>query len=269
MKITQEEIAAEYANAVNGVQAGVVGQTGSAKFAGYSAAEVELVPEGVAQTSFGCGNPVAFSEVLPGQTVLDLGCGAGMDLILAARKVGATGKVIGVDMTPEMLTLARQNIARSGLTNVEVRQGKIEALPIESGSVDWVISNCVINLSPDKQTVFNEIARVLKTGGQMLVSDIVADNLPLWVRRSGLLTVACAGGAISEQAYLSGLSQAGFTHHEVIAREYYDAEQMASVALGVLPAFMANRKLTKQLFARLAKPITTKLWSARIYARKS
>jgi SAM-dependent methyltransferase len=179
MKITHEEIAAEYANAVNGIQAGVVGQTGNARFAGYSVADVELVPEGVAETSFGCGNPVAFSEVLPGQTVLDLGCGAGMDLILAARKVGVTGKVIGVDMTPEMLTLARQNIARSGLTNVEVRQGKIEALPIESGSVDWVISNCVINLSPDKQTVFNEIARVLKPGGQMLVSDIVADNFGL------------------------------------------------------------------------------------------
>lgn len=269
MTVTHEEIAEQYGNAVAGDKRGMVVQTGNAKFAGYSVAEMQLIPEGVAETSFGCGNPMAFSEVQLGQTVLDLGCGGGLDLILAAGKVGAAGKVIGVDMTDEMLTLARQNIAKSGFSNIEVKKGKIEALPIDSESVDWVISNCVINLSPEKQTVFKEIARVLKPGGQMLVSDIVAENLPFSVRRSGLLTVACAGGAISETEYLSGLRQAGFATYRVIAREYYDAAQMASVAVGGLPKFFANRALTKKLLTQVAMPMTKKLWSARIYASKA
>jgi arsenite methyltransferase len=145
MIVTHEQIAEEYGNAVTGDKRGLVAQTGNAKFAGYSVAEIQLIPEGVAETSFGCGNPVAFSEVQLGQTVLDLGCGGGFDLILAAGKVGAAGKVIGVDMTDKMLSLARQNIAKSGFSNIEVKKGKIEALPIDSESVDWVISNCVIN----------------------------------------------------------------------------------------------------------------------------
>lgn len=269
MTVTYEKVAEEYGNAVTGDKKGIVAQTGNAKFAGYSVAELQLIPEGVAETSFGCGNPVAFSEVQPGQTVLDLGCGGGLDLILAAGKVGATGKVIGVDMTDEMLTLARKNIARSGFTNIEVKKGKIEALPIDSESVDWVISNCVINLSPEKQTVFSEIARILKPGGQMLVSDIVAENLPFWVRRSGLLTVACAGGAISETEYLSGLAKAGFETYRVIAREYYDVAQMASVVMAALPGFLASRALTRHLLTRIALPINKKLWSARIHASKA
>ena len=211
-----------------------------------------------------------FSQWIPADaTVLDLGCGGGLDLILAAGKVGATGKVIGVDMTDEMIALARRNIAKSGFNTIEVKKGKIEALPIESESIDWVISNCVINLSPEKQTVFKEIARVLKPGGQMLVSDIVAENLPFWVRRSGLLTVACVGGAISEADYLFGLHQAGFEKYHVVAREYYDATQMVSVASDALPSFIANRALTKHLLTRIAMPITKNLWSARIYASKA
>lgn len=269
MTISQEEISKHYEEAVKGEGKGVVAQTGNGKFAAYSVAEMNVLPANVVETSFGCGNPVAFSDVQIGQTVLDLGCGAGLDLLLAARKVGATGKVIGLDMTDEMLVLARRNIARSGLQNVEVRKGTIEQMPIESSSVDWVISNCVINLSPEKDRVFKEIARVLKPDGHMLVSDIVAENLPFWVRRSGLLTVACAGGAISEKAYLSGLAEAGFKTYRVIGREYYDADQMASVALGALPKFLAKRGFIKRLLTRIARPITQKLWSARIYASKA
>lgn len=268
MKVTHEKIAEEYGNVV-GDKKGLVAQTGNAKFAGYSIAERELIPNEVIETSFGCGNPVAFAEVQPGQTVLDLGCGGGLDLILASGKVGPTGKVIGVDMTDEMLTLARKNITRSGFTNIEVKKGEIEALPIDSESVDWVISNCVINLVPDKQIVFREIARTLKPGGQMLVSDIVAENLPVWVRRSGLLTIAGVGRAISETEYLSGLAKAGFEIYRIVAREYYDAVTMASIAIDALPSFLANRAFTKHLLTRIAMPITKTLWSARIQASKA
>ncbi len=266
MTVTHERIAEEYGKAITGERTGVVAQTGGARFAGYALAESDQLLQSATESSFGCGNPVAFSDVQPGQTVLDLGCGAGLDLLLAARKVGDTGKVIGVDMTDEMLSLARENVAKAGFAHVEVRKGRIEVLPVESQSVDWVISNCVINLSPEKQTVFNEIARVLKPGGKMLVSDIVTDKLPFWVRRSGLLTVACAGGAISEREYLEGLERAGFHEYRVIAREYYEAEQMASVALGAFPKWLAKRAWLNRLLIRLAQPITKNLWSARIYA---
>jgi SAM-dependent methyltransferase len=269
MSVTQEQIVQAYSDAVTDDRQGIVAQTGNAKFAAYSPEEKALVPDDVIETSFGCGNPVAFADVQPGQTVLDLGCGGGFDLILAARKVGATGKVIGVDMTDKMLDIARQNIARSGLTTIELRKGQIEALPLDSGSVDWVISNCVINLSPNKPAVFREIARVLKPGGQMLVSDIVAESLPFWVRRSGLLTVACAGGAISEAMYLSELAAAGFATYRVVAREYYEPVQMASVAMGGLPSFLANHATVKHLLTQLAKPISKRLWSARIRAAKA
>jgi ubiquinone/menaquinone biosynthesis C-methylase UbiE len=176
--------------------------------------------------SFGCGNPLAFSEVKPGDVVLDLGSGAGIDLLLAAKKVGRTGRVIGVDMTDAMLDKARENIAAAGLENVEVRKGIIENLPVESASVDWVISNCVINLSPEKSKVFAEIARVLKLGGRMLVSDIVAEELPEEIAGNRQLYSSCLAGAISEAAYLEGLRQAGLTDVEVRDRLVYDVEQI-------------------------------------------
>ncbi|MBI5835256.1 MAG: arsenite methyltransferase [Armatimonadetes bacterium] len=201
-----------------------------AKSAGYTADDLSRVPESAAVPSFGCGNPLAFSEVRPGQTVLDLGSGAGLDLLIAAEKVGPEGRVIGVDMTEAMVDRARRNVAAAGLGQVEVRQGLIEALPVESGSVDWVISNCVINLSPEKERVFAEIARVLRPGGRMLVSDIVAENLPEWLRASVAAHAACVGGALSEAEYLAGLRAAGLTEVAVIGRHDFGEQELRAVA---------------------------------------
>ena len=275
MKDIRNQIAAEYSDAVKegNEKRGIVARTGSASFASYSAEELKHLPEEAVDASFGCGNPVAFSSVQPGQTVLDLGCGAGLDLLIAAEKVGPEGTVIGVDMTDAMLEKARRNITASGFTNIQVRKGYVETLPVESNSVDWVISNCAINLSPEKEKVFAEIARVLKPGGRMIVSDIVAEGLPWWVRRSGLLTAACAGGAISETQYLEGLRAAGLCECSVLARQHYEAVQMASLVVDSLPQYLQNasccgKPIARRILTKMAKPISEKLWSARIAARK-
>ncbi len=197
-----------------------------ARLAGYTDEEVAALPAEAVVNSFGCGNPLAFSEVKPGDVVLDLGSGAGIDLLLAAKKVGRTGKVIGIDMTDAMLAKARENIAAAGLSNVEVRKGIIEELPVESASVDWVISNCVINLSPEKPRVFAEIARVLRPGGAMLVSDIVAEGLPREISENRQLYSSCLAGAIPEAAYLDGLRRAGLAEVEVRDRLVYDAAML-------------------------------------------
>lgn len=197
-----------------------------AKLADYSDKEIASLPSEAFVNSFGCGNPLAFSEIQPGDVVLDLGSGAGIDLLLAAKKVGSSGKVIGVDMTDAMIEKARENIAVAGLTNIEVRKGIIEDLPIDDGSVDWVVSNCVINLSPEKPRVFAEIARVLKPGGRMLVSDIVAEGLPAEIVGNQRLYSSCLAGAIEEKAYLDGLREAGLVEVEVKDRLVYDASQI-------------------------------------------
>lgn len=229
-KATRRNVASDYAKVVQSpgtsccggpVPKGVI-----AKVAGYSVAELDALPTEAVVNSFGCGNPLAFSQVRPGQTVLDLGSGAGIDLLLAAKKVGPTGRAIGVDMTDEMLAKARENIRAAGLANVEVRQGIIEELPVDDASVDWVISNCVINLSPEKPRVFAEIARVLRPGGTMLVSDIVAENLPAEITTNRHLYSSCLAGAISEAAYLEGLRQTGLEDVRVVDRLIYDASQL-------------------------------------------
>jgi arsenite methyltransferase len=177
---------------------------------GYSPDDLSSVPEG-ANLGLGCGNPLAMASLRAGETVLDLGSGAGFDCFLAAQRVGPGGRIIGVDMTPEMIAKARANAAKGGYANVEFRQGDIEALPVENESVDAVISNCVLNLVPDKARAFGEIFRVLKPGGRMMVSDIVLNReLPAMVKQIAELYAACVTGAILKDEYLRLLGEAGF-----------------------------------------------------------
>lgn len=269
MKGDKDKISKEYSKAIEKDADTIVSKTANAKFAQYSEQQLAHLPKDITEHSFGCGNPIAFSNVKLGQTVMDLGCGAGLDLILAAEKVGDTGRVIGVDFNEDMLALAGKRV--QGYHNIELRNGRIESLPIESSSVDWVISNCVINLSNDKQAAFNEIARVLKQNGKMMVSDIVAEKLPWWVRRSGLLRAACGGGVISEQEYLEGLGGAGLAHCQVIARQYYDPSQLASIVSEAAPATLrelrcCGKQILNSILTKLASPISKKLWSARFSA---
>lgn len=245
----------------------------AAKLAGYRADDLKGLPADAVTNSFGCGDPVAFSGVKEGDTVLDLGSGAGIDLLVAAKKVGPTGRVIGVDMTDAMIEKARANIAQAGLENVEVRKGIIEELPLEDNSVDWVISNCVINLSPDKPKVFSEIARVLKPGGRMVVSDIVVDGIPGWVRENKALYNSCVAGAISESAYLAGLERAGLVDVEVQDRLVYDKSQMNAFLHSELSAdgegcCSALASLTPQMIEKMSAAVVGKVWSARVYAKK-
>ena len=196
--------------------------------AGCSEGELDELEGGA---SFGCGNPLAMAEVGTGDVVLDLGSGAGLDLLLAARLVGPTGRVIGVDMTGDMIERARANVEAAGFSDfVEVREGLIEALPVDDASVDHVISNCVINLSPDKDEVFAEIARVLKPGGRISISDIVAEDLPDAVRADALFHASCIGGAISEQEYAAGLAAAGITGVRAVDRFVYDEQMVTDIA---------------------------------------
>jgi ubiquinone/menaquinone biosynthesis C-methylase UbiE len=241
----------------------------AAQFAGYGGDTAGL-PADAVENSFGCGNPLAFSEVQPGQVVLDLGSGAGIDLLIAARKVGPTGRVIGVDMTDEMIARARANVAAAGLANVEVRKGIIEDLPVESGSVDWVISNCVINLSPEKDRVFAEIARVLKPGGRMSVSDIVVQDVPDWVRRSMALYASCVAGAVSEDEYVAGLRRAGLSEVEVTERYPYDLEQVKAFIASEVPPDAAAGGCCGAApdVDAVASEVASKVWSAKFKARK-
>jgi N-acetylglutamate synthase-like GNAT family acetyltransferase/2-polyprenyl-3-methyl-5-hydroxy-6-metoxy-1,4-benzoquinol methylase len=199
--------------------------------AGYQREVLTSIPAAAAEKSFGCGDPLAFAEVQPGQTVLDIGSGAGIDCFIASQKVGPAGKVIGLDMTPAMLETARRNARAGGYTNVEFRQGEAESMPVEDGSADWVISNCVINLSPVKEKVFAEINRVLKPGGRVSISDIVAEALPDFVRQDQLAYCGCIGGAIPEADYLSLLAQAGLADVHVEARLDYAPEQIRAMIL--------------------------------------
>ena len=188
----------------------------------YAIEQVGGLPEGAKQASAGCGNPTALEELRPGDTVLDLGSGGGIDCFLAAQKVGAEGKVIGVDMTPDMLSLARKNATKLRATNVEFRLGEIEHVPVESESVDIIISNCVINLSPDKDAVFREAYRALRPGGRICISDIVlTGELPREVSESLEEWASCVAGALPKDSYLGKVRNAGFGEVEVLEEKSY------------------------------------------------
>lgn len=238
-----------------------------AKLAGYSDKDLsELPPEAVAN-SFGCGNPTAFTKLKPGDVVLDLGSGAGIDLLLAARKVGLAGKVIGIDMTKAMVAKARKNLKAAKIKNAEVHLGIIEDLPIENNSVDWVISNCVINLSPEKDKVFKEIFRVLKPGGKMLVSDIVAEWLPREIITHPDLYSSCLAGAISEKNYIKGLKNAGLCTIKIQDRLFYDISQLESFICSELQSDTACGCKREQLKS-WASELQGKVWSIKVFAAK-
>jgi SAM-dependent methyltransferase len=193
---------------------------------GYSDNEINAVPDG-ANLGLGCGNPVALASLKKGDVVLDLGSGAGFDAFLAAGKVGKTGRVIGVDMTPEMVAKAEENAEKSGFDNVEFRLGEIEKLPIDNGSIDVIISNCVINLSPDKEEVFKEAFRVLKVNGRLMISDLVlVKDLPKAIKESVEAYVGCLAGAIKKDEYLGLISQAGFQDIKIISETSYPVDAM-------------------------------------------
>ncbi len=194
----------------------------TARRIGYSDEEINSVPEG-ANLGLGCGNPTAIDSLRAGEVVVDLGSGAGFDALLAARKVGPTGRVIGVDMTDGMLENARANAEKLGLTNVDFREGPIEELPIESETVDVVISNCVINLSPEKARVFSEAARVLRPGGRLMVSDVVLErSLPQEIAESIAAYLGCVGGASVRADYLETIRTAGFREVKVAGETPFD-----------------------------------------------
>ena len=189
----------------------------------YDETEKGLLPENAVRASLGCGNPTALAELRPGETVLDLGSGGGIDVLLSARRVGPTGKAYGLDMTDEMLALARKNQSEAGVTNVEFLKGEIEAIPLPDASVDVIISNCVINLSGDKDRVIAEAFRVLKPGGRFAVSDVVVRGaVPDAIRKSVELWVGCVAGAMEESEYVAKLERAGFTAVGVEPTRVYD-----------------------------------------------
>lgn len=190
----------------------------------YSDREAATLPQDAVAASLGCGNPTALAQIAPGDTVLDLGSGGGIDVLLSARRVGPTGKVYGLDMTDEMLALARANQAKAGVTNVEFLKGDIEHIPLPDNSVDLIISNCVINLSPDKDLVLAEAFRVLKPGGRLAVSDIVVrGEIPQAVRRNIELWAGCVAGALEEKEYLAKLERAGFEQVSIEPTRVYTA----------------------------------------------
>jgi arsenite methyltransferase len=199
----------------------------------YDASEVGSVPEEAALASLGCGNPTALARLNAGETVLDLGSGGGIDVLLSARRVGPTGKAYGLDMTDDMLALARENERKSGLQNVEFLRGEIEHIPLPDESVDVVISNCVINLSADKDQVLREAFRVLKPGGRFAVSDVVTrGEIPADVRNSMLLWVGCIAGALEDSEYEQKLTRAGFEHVEIEPTRVYNIEDARAFLSG-------------------------------------
>lgn len=228
----------------------------------YGQGALADLPETVTGASLGCGNPTAIANLKPGETVLDLGSGGGIDCFLAARTVGPTGYVIGVDMTDSMLELANKNRAKLGVTNVEFRKGEIENLPVESGTVDVIISNCVINLSPDKAAVFGEAFRVLKPGGRLTVSDMVTEGeFPPQLKANINAWAGCISGALDQADYLAKLQAAGFADILVESRTSYGLE-----TLDVLDE--ASRAALTQGVDWSTVPNDVRLYSARIVAYK-
>jgi SAM-dependent methyltransferase len=264
----KEIVRGKYGQAATQVQAGQSSCCGSASTLAkccdpitsnlYDAGQAGEVPDAALLASLGCGNPTALAELKAGETVLDLGSGGGIDVILSARRVGPTGKAYGLDMTDEMLALAEENKRKSGLANVEFLRGEIENIPLPANAVDVIISNCVINLSGDKDRVLQEAFRVLKPGGRFAVSDVVVrGEVPPAIRKSMELWVGCIAGALSEDDYRSKLATAGFTGVDVEVTRIYGAEDART--------FLASEGLDSDV---VASEVDGKFVSAFIRATK-
>lgn len=224
----------------------------------YTEAETSTLPAEAVLASLGCGNPTALAELHPGEVVLDLGSGGGIDVLLSAKRVGPTGKAYGLDMTDEMLALARENQRKAGAQNVEFLRGEIESIPLPDGSVDVIISNCVVNLSGDKRKVISEAFRVLKPGGRFAVSDVVVrGEVPAEVRQSMELWVGCVAGALTEQEFHSYLWEAGFQEIGIEPTRIYEFEDAK--------AFLTGGGLDTD---RLASEVGGRVMGAFIRARK-
>ena len=230
------------------------GCTSTSQQIGYSKGELASVPEG-ADLNLGCGNPLALASLKEGETVIDLGSGGGLDCFLAAKKVGAKGKVIGIDMTAEMLERARANAKKGGYKNVEFRLGEIENMPVADNTADIIISNCVINLSPDKKRVFSEAFRVLKPKGRLMISDMVLlKELPDKVKESVLAYVGCVAGADLKEDYLSKIRQAGFGNVEVVAENHLPEMFLEEPDV---KAFVEEQKMTKKEIADISDAVVS------------
>ena len=226
----------------------------------YDQAQKASLPDAAVRASLGCGNPTALAELFPGDVVLDLGSGGGIDVLLSAKRVGPAGKVYGLDMTDEMLALARQNQEAAGVRNVEFLRGEIESIPLPASTVDVVISNCVINLSADKDRVLSETFRVLKPGGRFAVSDVVVRGaMPAPVRRSVELWVGCVAGALEESDYVAKLARAGFTDISVeTTREYSIADAREFLVASGLDVDALAQEIQGKVvsaFIRATKPL--------------
>jgi SAM-dependent methyltransferase len=267
MSDVKETVKEKYAEAARKVMDGQKGSCGPSGACGcdpvsenlYEAAQTAGLPEGAVLASLGCGNPTALADLHPGQVVLDLGSGGGIDVLLSAKRVGPTGKAYGLDMTDEMLALARQNQAKAGATNVEFLRGEIESIPLPSQAVDVIISNCVINLSADKGKVLAEAFRVLKPGGRFAVSDVVCrGEIPDAVRRSMELWVGCVAGALEENEYRRLLADAGFVNIDIEPTRVYAFEDARTVLSGAgLDADVLAREVSGRImgaFIRAQKP---------------
>jgi SAM-dependent methyltransferase len=225
----------------------------------YDAAQTGVLPEEAVLASLGCGNPTALAELKAGETVLDLGSGGGIDVLLSARRVGPTGKAYGLDMTDEMLALARENQRKAGVKNVEFLKGEIEHIPLPDNSVDVVISNCVINLSGDKDRVLREAFRVLKPGGRFAVSDVVTrGDIPAEVRQNMLLWVGCIAGALQDWEYVAKLAKAGFDGIDIQPTRIYSVEDartfLSGQGIDVDPMAAAVQGKFISAFIRATKP---------------
>ncbi|MEN6451740.1 MAG: arsenite methyltransferase [Thermoguttaceae bacterium] len=265
MDIT-EAVQSKYASlAKSGLSTNHDGVKAVAEAFGYTPEQLASIPA-EANMGVSCGNPTAYATLKPGEVVVDLGCGGGLDVFLAAKKVGPTGKAIGIDMTPEMLALARKNAAKAQLANVEFHQATIDNLPLRGASVDCVISNCVINLAPDKQAVFREIVRVLRPGGRLAVSDIALKKpLPPELGNDLIAYVGCIAGAIPIEDYRRGLIEAGFGQVDVVdtgsdLNAYAKVENQASCcsssALPIVKTSCCQRSDDAALHQRMADLLT-------------